>query len=262
MPDPMSRAGTDHASDVSERPPPGVSCLPPIDRDEEIRTDERLAGSALCAPWWNRMNITTETLTVFLLLMPGFVSSAVLNAIVVRQAKDRVASIAEALVFSFVIYGFLAPFGRSPVDLEVTSSGIYPVPKAPTVTPELLPYAIVLAVGLALVLGFSITNDYHMQLLRKLGITASTARVNTWLDIFIDQRRRYVVVTFADGRRLFGWPEYYSNDTTEGLLYVSNAAWIGDDDEYTDLGVHGILLTNKNRQRIRSRETRPRARGG
>ena len=187
------------------------------------------------------MNITTETLTVFLLLMPGFVSSAVLNAIVVRQAKDRVASIAEALVFSFVIYGFLAPFGRSPVDLEVTSSGIY----RPTVTPELLPYAIVLAVGLALVLGFSITNDYHMQLLRKLGITASTARVNTWLDIFIDQRRRYVVVTFADGRRLFGWPEYYSNDTTEGLLYVSNAAWIGDDDEYTDLGVHGILLTNK-----------------
>ncbi len=53
------------------------------------------------------------------------------------------------------------------------------------------------------------------------------------------------MVTFADGRRLFGWPEYYSNDTDEGLLYVSDPAWVGDDDEYTDLGVHGILLTNK-----------------
>ena len=186
------------------------------------------------------MNITTETQAVFLLLMPGFVSSAVLNAIVVRQTKDRIASIVEALVFSFVIYGILSPFGWSPVDLEVAITGTY----RPTVTPELLPGAIVLAVALALVLGISITNDCHMKLLRKVGVTASTARTNTWLDIFLDQRR-YVMVTFTDGRRLFGWPEYYSNDTTEGLLYISRAAWIGDDGEYTDLGVHGILLTNK-----------------
>lgn len=186
------------------------------------------------------MNITTEALAVFLLLMPGFVSSAVLNALVVRQTKDRLASIVEALVFSFVIYGTLSPFGWSPVDLEVASTGIY----RPTVTPELLPGAIVLSVALSLVLGISITNDYHMTLLRKIGVTASTARTNTWLDIFLDQRR-YVMVTFADGRRLFGWPEYYSNDTTEGLLYVSRAAWVGDDGEYTELGVHGILLTNK-----------------
>ena len=186
------------------------------------------------------MNISGETLAVFLLLMPGFLASAVLNAIVVRSTKDRIGNIIEALVLSFVIYAILTPFGRSPVDLEVTSAGVY----RPFVTPEHLPWAMGLAVVLALLLGFSITNDYHMKLLRKIKITSSTARINTWLDIFIDQRR-YVVVTFVDGRRLFGWPEYYSNDTTEGLLYVSDPAWIGDDDEYTDLGVHGILLTNK-----------------
>ena len=188
------------------------------------------------------MNITGETLAVFLLLMPGFLSSAVLNSVVVRQTKGRGGSIIEALVFSFVIYAILTLFGRSPVDLEATSNGIY----RPKVTPELLLDAMGLAVGLALLLGFLVTNDYHMKLLRKLNVTASTARINTWLDIFIDQRR-YVVVTFADGRRLFGWPEYYSNDTTEGLLYISDPAWIGEDDEYTDLDVHGMLLTNKDR---------------
>ena len=103
-----------------------------------------------------------------------------------------------------------------------------------------------LAVGLALLIGCFITNDSHMKLLRKLRITASTARINTWLDILIDQRR-YVVVTLTDGRRLFGWPEYYSNDTTEGLLYISDPAWIEDDGNYSDLGVHGILLTNKDK---------------
>lgn len=164
--------------------------------------------------------------------MPGFLSSAVLNAIVVRTAKDRTGSVIEALVFSFLIYAILAPFGRSPVELEVTGAGVY----RPTVAPEFLLHAMALAVGLALVLGYSITNDTHMKVLRKLGITASTARINTWLDILIDQRR-YVVVTFTDGRRLFGWPEYYSNDTTEGLLYVSDPAWIEDDGNYSDLGV-------------------------
>ena len=188
------------------------------------------------------MNLTTETLVVFLLLMPGFLSSAILNAIVVRTAKDRAGSVIEALVFSFLIYAMLAPFGRSPVELEVTGAGVY----RPTVAPEFLLHAMALAVGLALLLGFSITNDTHMKVLRKLGITASTARINTWLDILIDQRR-YVVVTFTDGRRLFGWPEYYSNDTTEGLLYVSDPAWIEDDGNYSDLGVHGILITNKDK---------------
>ena len=188
------------------------------------------------------MNLTTETLVVFLLLMPGFLSSAVLNALVVRRAKDRAGNIIEALVFSFLIYAILAPFGRSPVELEVAGTGIY----RPTVAPEFLLYAMTLAVGLALLIGYSITNDSHMKLLRKLGITASTARINTWLDILIDQRR-YVVVTFTDGRRLFGWPEYYSNDTTEGLLYISDPAWIEDDGNYSDLDVHGILITNKDK---------------
>ena len=188
------------------------------------------------------MNITGETLALFLLLMPGFLASVVLNAVVVRSTKNRVGSIVEALVFSFVIYAILTPFGLSPVDLEVTSDGAY----RPVVTSSRLLYAMALAVGLSLLLGFLITNDYHMKLLRKVGVTSSTARINTWLDIFIDQKR-YVVVTFTDGRRLFGWPEYYSNDTTEGLLYVSDPAWISDDGEYTDLSVHGILLTNKDR---------------
>ena len=81
--------------------------------------------------------MTSEALGVFLLLMPGFLSSTVLNAIVVRQRKDRVGSIIEAMVLSFVIYAILTPFSLGPVDLEVTSTGTY----RPIVTPGLLLYA-------------------------------------------------------------------------------------------------------------------------
>ena len=76
-------------------------------------------------------------------------------------------------------------------------------------------------------------------------LTHRTARDNTWIDIFFDQRR-YVEVTLTDGRRLFGWPLYYSSHPEEGLLYLQDPAWI-DNGEYVDLNAHGILLTSKDR---------------
>ena len=52
-------------------------------------------------------------------------------------------------------------------------------------------------------------------------------------------------VNLTDGRRLFGWPQYYSNHPEEGLLYLYDAAWIDGDGQYVDLDAHGILLTRK-----------------
>ena len=101
-----------------------------------------------------------------------------------------------------------------------------------------------LAVFFALVVGASITHDFHMRILRWMRLTYRTARDSTWIDIFIDQRR-YVEVAFTDGRRLFGWPLYYSNHPDEGLLYLYDAAWIDGDGKYVDLDAHGILLTKK-----------------
>ena len=190
------------------------------------------------------MRLTAETLTLFLLLVPGFVSSAVLNAIVVRQTKGRVGHVIEALVFSFLIYACLAPFfGGSPVSVEVTTVEDRTTYR-PTADPAFLISAMGLAILFALVVGASITHDFHMRILRWMRLTYRTARDSTWIDIFIDQRR-YVEVAFTDGRRLFGWPLYYSNHPEEGLLYLYDAAWIDGDGKYVDLDAHGILLTKK-----------------
>lgn len=190
------------------------------------------------------MRLTTETLTLFFLLVPGFVSSAILNAIVVRRTQGRVGYVIEALVFSFLIYACLAPFfDGSPFSVEVTlaedRTTYRPIPD-----PLFLSSAMGLAVLFALVTGASITHDFHMKILRWMRLTHRTARDNTWIDIFIDQRR-YVEVTLTDGRRLFGWPLYYSNQPDEGLLYLYEPAWIDADGKYVDLDVHGILLTRK-----------------
>ena len=190
------------------------------------------------------MGLTTETLTLFLLLVPGFVSSAVLNAIVVRQKSGRVGQVIEALVFSFLLYACLVPFfGGSPVSVEVTTVGDRTAYR-PVADPAFLICAMGLAILFALVVGASITHDFHMKVLRWMRLTHRTARDNTWIDIFMDQRR-YVEVRLSDGRRLFGWPLYYSNQPEEGLLYLYDPAWIDKDGKYIDLDVHGILLTRK-----------------
>ena len=80
------------------------------------------------------MRLTTETLTLFLLLVPGFVSSAVLNAIVVRRTTGRIGHVVEALVFSFLIYACLAPFfGGSPSASKSYRSTIEPPIARPSI---------------------------------------------------------------------------------------------------------------------------------
>jgi hypothetical protein len=129
------------------------------------------------------MSVTTETLALFVLLLPGFVSSAILNAIVVRKSQSALENIVEALVFSFLIYALLSPFfGGSPVKLHTEKIGEITVYR-PDVDPVELLSAVGLSVILALLAGGSITNDLHMAVLRKLRFTARTARDNTWLDI-------------------------------------------------------------------------------
>ena len=161
-----------------------------------------------------------------------------------RGASDTSKKNGEALVFSFLIYACLAPFfGGSPVSLEVTTVGDRTTYQ-PTADPVFLISAMGLAILFALLVGASITHDFHMKILRYIRFTYRTARDSTWIDIFIDQRR-YVEVAFTDGRRLFGWPLYYSNQPEEGLLYLYDAAWIDADGKYVDLDAHGILLTKK-----------------
>ena len=187
------------------------------------------------------MNITAETLTIFAFLIPGFISSLILNAVVVRKDKDNFSKLIEALVFSFLIYVVVSPFTtHSPVLLDsirIDKAGIYPLQynwrvAVPTV---------ILSIFLPLFLGFLITKDLYMKLLRRLRVTNKTARDTVWLDVFTDQKR-YLIVNLSDGRRVFGWPMYFSNTPEEGNLYLYNPSWITEDEGYIDLGIHGLFL--------------------
>lgn len=187
------------------------------------------------------MDVSFEALGILAVLLPGFVSSAILDHVVVRKPKDAFGKLTEALVFSFLIYASLAAvIGNPAAGLPADASSI-----SQAVSLSLNRYfvvgALVLSIVLPLALGFLLTTDLHMRLLRLVRVSNKTARETTWLDVFSEQRR-YLIVNLSGGRRVFGWPQYYSNDRDEGLLYLFDPAWVNDDGSYTDLDIHGLFL--------------------
>lgn len=191
------------------------------------------------------MNMGLDALTVFVFLLPGFLSSVLLDCVAVRKEQETLGRVTEALIFSFLNYVAIAAFsGKSPVLMTSTKVG------------EVTSYAVkynggvvlavaALAVLLPLVIGFLLNSDLHMKALRKLRLTRKTSRGNVWLDVFSDGRRS-VIVNLSDGRRIFGYPLHYATSPEEGLIYLTQAAWIEEDGDYLDLeGAHGILLVKE-----------------
>lgn len=72
------------------------------------------------------------------------------------------------------------------------------------------------------------------------------SRAPAWLDVFTDQQRGGVAVNYAAGRRLSGWPAYFSDDPEEGLLYLRSAAWVdADSGVWHDIEADGILIDTR-----------------
>ena len=107
-----------------------------------------------------------------------------------------------------------------------------------------------------IIFSFLITNDLHMSIARKLQITRRSSRHSVWYDTFCDNQK-YIIINFENGRRLYGWPNDYSDSQKNYFIYLTQPAWIIENSktkkrEYIDLDIDGILITSE--QKIESIE--------
>lgn len=184
---------------------------------------------------------TFQALQVLIFIIPGFISSLVLNALVVRDREQKeIERVVEALVFSMLIYAIYSLIdGKNPIEPLVVgqNSDVFTYSYEPT--PFL--WLITIAVLVPLPLGLLITNDLHMRVARKLRASTRTARSSVWYDVFCDQKK-HVVIDFENGRRLYGWPMYYSDTPEEPYIFIYKPRWI-QDGEFVDTGLLGMLIT-------------------
>lgn len=185
---------------------------------------------------------SAQTLMILIFLVPGFLSMAFLDMLIPARKRDDLQKVASALIFSLAIYFIHSLiFDRSPMGVIEKTFG-----EAKSYEVVVPPLSIAVTLGAALlfpvILAALLKYDLHMKLFRMLKVTNRTSRSNVWFDVFTDIKS-YVILNFEDGRRIFGWPQYYSDDPDDKTLFLCHAAWIEDGGELVWLDNKGILIT-------------------
>ncbi len=187
---------------------------------------------------------TFQALQLLLFLIPGLFASMVFNSLVSRKPhRSDLSQIIEALVYSMVVNAIYAAFRQGSaisIDLDQSSQAI---------NFSYHPISLFVLLGLGLVvpiiLSVFVNKNLHTRALNRLGVSPKSARMSTWEDAFYDFRR-YIVIHFEDGRRLYGWPRYYSDATSETYLFIYKPYWIVEDEEggrFEKTDLDGMLIT-------------------
>ena len=129
------------------------------------------------------MNVSYEFLHVLIYLIPGFISSAIMNIMNVRAKEQKeFGKIVEALIFSLLVYTIYSLVTKnSPIEIvKIGESFTY------SYNYKSFLLLILICVSIPLIFCFFITNDLHMKLARALRISKKTARSSVWFDVFSD----------------------------------------------------------------------------
>lgn len=179
-----------------------------------------------------------DLIPVLLFLLPGFVSAGIVEMLVVRKSKDTFGRIVEALiftVFNLVVFTVFRSLLEHIPLLRFDHSNFF------TAGNTLLMTAC--ALGIGLLWSAELTNEVLLGRLRNLKITEKTAKASTWGETFVNSKK-FVVVHLEDGRRIYGWPTFYSDDPAERALYLEDASWLGSENNLLNDPPISIFVDN------------------
>lgn len=181
---------------------------------------------------------TIQALQILIFLIPGFISARILSALIVREEEKELGNIIEALIFSMIIYTIYSlKFDRGPIRLNEIGNLINY-----SYDGKSFLWLGLISIAVPAVLSLLVTNDWHMKVARSLSLTRKTARRSVWFDVFCDIRK-HIIINFKSGRRIYGWPMYYSYEPENPYIFLFKPAWIDENNKYIDLDVEGILIT-------------------
>ena len=195
--------------------------------------------------------VTGEVMQALLLLLPGLVTVAIIQALTVKQKQEPLERVIQALLYTFVVHVIWQVFLLVlDVLLFVLSFGhVWWQPTAKAQLIGLGACAVFVGITVTWVINVGWLHDrlrdlaWARGLLERLrlsrlsnalpaamwfGLTKRSSRPSEWYDAFYDWDQ-YVVVHLKDERRIFGWVKFYPDLPTEGHLLICDAEWLDDD---------------------------------
>lgn len=189
------------------------------------------------------MKITYETINLLMFLIPGLVSCKVFSLFIDRK-QSFFELIIETLIYNYLIYEIVNIVIEWKALIQISkSNNSYAYVFVGDYKRFLLVFGT--SILLPIIWGAIVHHDCHMKFLRLIRSTNKTSRDSAWDDVFIEEVR-FLTLHLTDGRRISGWPMYYSKDKDDGFIYLAQAGWLGNDGKYENIKSHGILFdTNK-----------------
>jgi len=188
--------------------------------------------------------LTFSAVTILVILLPGFFTARVVEALTVRPSETDLDKVIEALFYSFLIYFICVAFlWINPLIVHSQQAGASAILRVDVGELRTFAiYAFILAAFFGLAISYATTNDILTRFFRFLTITRRTSRTSIWSDVFHDIDE-FVVVEFTDGRRVRGWPRLFSDTPKEGSSFLERAAWILEDGSAVEINGSAILIT-------------------
>ena len=171
-----------------------------------------------------------EALSVLLVLLPGFVSVGIVDSLFVRPKRSEFDKVAEALIFSFLVY--------------IVFSILFPGNKIAAATPFQLLALVGVSVGFGIFRGATLHHDWPARHFRKLGFSQRTSSHSVWNDTFA-RYSGFVQVELQDGRQVLGWLRFFSDEEDRMSLFLEEPVWVDKDGNEFSIDSPGLLLTKE-----------------
>ena len=160
-------------------------------------------------------------------LFPGFVAIILFKALTETREIDRLELVVYALCLT-VAGNFLTEIivGKQidyAIDISELKQGSI---SGSIINIEAVIYSTLFSMVIAVT--FSLLYSYGLifAVLQKLKLTKKTGRINVWHDVFTEFRGQWVEVVYRDGKRILGWPQFYSTHEESFELFVADATWL------------------------------------
>ena len=189
------------------------------------------------------MPLTVQALGIFLVLLPGFASVYLTQQLSFRPKQSELDKVVEALLLSLVLYVLVIPFFGFALPVGWHAAGTSGNLGSYVVVAKWKELAVLAlaAVLLGILYAANLNHDWALKLFRKAHVTKRTSRTSIWGDVF-QEIGGTVQVGLADGRSVMGWVRHYSDDPSDSLIFLAQAAWIDESDGLVPIEGPGILL--------------------
>jgi len=171
------------------------------------------------------MPTTFDALSILLFLLPGLLVERITEALAVRKRPTITTRLIDGLVYcllSYVLYLLLILTGL--LDLEVLPVRLWKEGSDDAWQSYASSY---LALnGVALIVGLAhsllLVQGVYFGLLRKVGVTRKSGRVDVWLDFHSQARGQWYRVFLKNGTSMIGGQDHYSHEPDRRELCLWN----------------------------------------